>query len=76
MSEQLSADAHLTPDAPAEAAPSKSLLKRAGSVALDLAKRAWRLDAVKSMALTWAIRLSPIGGAIVVGIIDSYLGAS
>ncbi len=42
----------------------------------DFAKRAWRLDAVQSAALTWAIRVSPIGGAIIFGIIDSYMGGS
>ncbi len=51
-------------------------LKFAGKHGWDLAKRAWRLDAVKSAALTWAIRISPIGGAIIVGIIDSYMGGS
>lgn len=75
MSEQLSADAHLTPDAPAEAAPSRSILRRLGPVVVDLAKRIWRIDAVKSVALTWAIRVSPIGGAIIVKIIDSYVGS-
>jgi hypothetical protein len=51
-------------------------LKCAGRYGWDFAKRVWRLDAVKSATVTWAIRVSPIGGAIVVGIIDSYMGGS
>ncbi len=51
-------------------------IKFVGKHGWDFAKRAWRLDAVQSAALTWAIRVSPIGGAIVVGIIDSYMGIS
>lgn len=53
-----------------------AFLKFAGKHGWDFAKRAWRLDAVKSAALTWAIRVSPLGGAIIVGILDSYLGVS
>lgn len=51
-------------------------LKFAGKHGWDFAKRVWRLDAVKSAALTWAIRVSPLGGAIIYGVVDSYLGGS
>ena len=46
----------------------------AGAFAWDLAKRAWRIDAVKSAALTWLIRASVPGAAILVAIIDGYVG--
>lgn len=42
----------------------------------DFAKRAWRLDFVKSMALTWALRASPVWGAALVALADTYLGGS
>lgn len=51
-------------------------LRIAGRHAWDLAKRAWRIDAVKSAALTWAIRASIPGAAIIVAIVDSYVGNS
>ncbi|KKI21336.1 hypothetical protein [Sphingomonas sp. Ag1] len=54
----------------------RGFIKFAGKHGWDFAKRVWRLEAVKSMALTWAIRVSPLGGAVVVGIIDSYMGGS
>lgn len=77
MLEQPSADAPLTP----HAAPVKadrsfiSFLKTAGSVAISAAKWAWRVDAVKSVALTWIIRAAP-AGAVVAALVDSYLGGA
>lgn len=53
-----------------------AFLKFAGKHAIDLAKAAWRVDAVKSLALTWAIRASIPGGAILIAVIDSYMGGS
>lgn len=51
------------------------MLKRAGAFAWDLAKRAWRVDAVQSAALTWLIRASVPGAAILVAIVDGYVGS-
>lgn len=78
MLEQPSADAPLTPDAaPAKALGVIPILKKAGSFTWDLAKRAWRIEPVKSVAATWALRaIGATGGAFVVALVDSYMGGS
>jgi hypothetical protein len=52
----------------------EGFIKAAGSVVWDIAKRAWRVEAVKSAALTWAIRAAIPGAPIIYAIIDSYVG--
>lgn len=51
-------------------------LKTAGTRALSATKWLWRVDAVKSVALTWAIRLSVPGAPVAIAILDAYLSGS
>ena len=53
-----------------------AFVKFLGTNAWGIAKAAWRVDAVKSVALTWLVRASVPGAPILIAIIDSYMGAS
>lgn len=54
-----------------------AFLKFVGKHSWDFAKAAWRIDAVKSVALTWAIRAAgATGGAVIIALVDSYVSGS